>query len=411
MKYSKLIILAIILAFSAEIASAGGSGSAAVDFLNIGVSAKSTAMGGAFSAIADGPASSFYNPAGLSSINNYQIAGMHTEWLQDLRYEYLGLGLPAGSSGGFGLSFSYLSYGTIQGFSELNASTGNIEAYDMALTLSYGHKITQDLSIGLGLKNVGERLDNVKANGFAGDFGLQYRVSKYHAGLSIMNFGPELRYESASSPLPTTINAGLAYYPLNSSLALITGATFPFHGEFSFKTGVEYSYQNMFMLRSGYDSGNNLDGKSGISFGGGIAMSGHNLDYAYNINDLMGGTHQISFALKFGQPRTRNEYRSSAPKVIKSKPEVEELYTVLPSKQEANEVKRIFQVCAARYQNKDSARRHIDTLKKFDISSKLYQDVSGEYRIVIKETDNLSKAEKIKEKYDNKGVFCFVHEL
>ena len=44
----KTIIIAAFLLFSIEITHAGGSGAAAVDFLNIGVSARSSATGAAF---------------------------------------------------------------------------------------------------------------------------------------------------------------------------------------------------------------------------------------------------------------------------------------------------------------------------------------------------------------------------
>ena len=135
MKATVATLGSIIVLISAANTLAQGSGTSAADFLNIGVSAKSSATGGAFSAIADGPMSSFYNPAGLSSIGNYQIAGMHTEWFQDLRYEYLGCGLPLSTWGGLGLSFSYLSYGTISGYSETGTSTGSIAAHDMALKI------------------------------------------------------------------------------------------------------------------------------------------------------------------------------------------------------------------------------------------------------------------------------------
>jgi hypothetical protein len=435
MKILKVIIGIFVLFFVPVVTSAQGTGSAALDFLNIGVSAKSSATGGAFSAIADGPVSSFYNPAGLANIENYQIAGMHTEWYQDLRYEYLGYGMPIGNFGGAGLSFSYLSYGSIRGFSESGAESGNIEAFDMALNLSYGHRITDRLFMGLGIKGVTEKLADVSTRGFAGDFGLQYRAYKYMVGLSVMNFGPKLKYESSSSPLPTTVNAGVSYSPFGSDLSLMMGASMPLHGEFSFKTGIEYSYQNIFMLRGGYDSARNFDNKGGISFGAGINISNHNLDYAYNINDLMGGTHQISFVFKLGESRSSNENKSSPIQPEKNISEKEintesnddfsalgsqtdgdkniplqEIYTASSNAKPDNLEKR-YQICAAKYKNKESALKHVDTLKKFGVESKLYYDGLKEYRVVVAESKKLSKAEKIKLEFEKKGVFCFIQEL
>ncbi len=435
MKVLTAIFSIFALFFVAANGLAQGAGSAAMEFLNIGVSAKSSATGGAFSAIADGPVSSFYNPAGLASIENYQVAGMHTEWYQDLRYEYLGYGMPIGGSGGFGLSFSYLNYGSIKSYSETGVPTGDIQAYDMALNLSYGHRIKDGLLMGFGVKGITEKLADMSVKGFAADFGMQYRTYRYILGFSVMNFGPNLKYETASAPLPTTFNAGVSYQPFGPELSLMIGGSMPFHGDFSFKTGIEYSYNDIFMLRGGYDTRRDYDGKSGIALGAGINVSNHNLDYAYNINDIMGGTHQISFVFKFGNSRKSADKTKPAPlklddisvqesyteliddiseqgldSTIENDITVQETYTE-SSENESGNISKRYQVCAARYQNEGSAKKHISTLKKFGVDSWLFYDGSKEYRVVLGETDKLSKAEKMKSKFDKEGIFCFIQEL
>ncbi len=380
-----------------------GAGSSAMEFLKIGVSARSAATGGAFSAISDGPMSAYYNPAGLSRVDNIQIAGMHAEWFQDLRYEYIGMAMPVGKAGGLGLSFSYLSFGDIEGYSETNVPVGNISAYDMAMTLSYGHQITSGLSMGLGIKGIGEKLDNVDAFGFAGDVGLQYRYWNYLGGISLMNIGPDIKYETSSSPLPTTVNTGISYFPFGSNLALMAGAAVPFSGDVSFRAGLEYTYQNLMVLRSGYDSQNSIDDNTGLSFGGGLNLTSHSLDYAYNVNSLMGGTHQISFILRFGQPR---EMAASVSSYKFDYTHREDF--IGPIEMQVDESKQKFQVCAGRYNNQDAALKHMDTLKMFGFSPELVQDGDDEYRVVLKEVKGKKKAEKLKSKYERKGISCFV---
>jgi hypothetical protein len=249
-----------------------------------------------------------------------------------------------------------------------------------------------------------------------------------------MNFGPKLKYESVRAPLPTTVNAGVSYMPFGTDLAVLIGGSLPAYGEFSLKTGLEYNYENIIMLRTGYDSGHNLGDKSGISFGGGINVSNHNLDYAYNINDMMGGTHQITFVFKFGDRRksardekpvlmqmsekiVQESYTQAEENMLTDEmytvPEdvtVQESYTTL-AKDDSKAVAKRYQVCAARYSNEMSAQKHIETLKKFGVKSWLYYDGTKEYRVVVGETDRLSKAESIKSKFDNEGVFCFIQEI
>ncbi len=311
------ILFKILVSFTNVLAGTR-AGTSAADFLNIGVSARSAATGGALTAISDGPTSCYYNPAGLATVENIQVAGMHSEWLQDLRYEYIGYAMPTGQRGGLGLSFSYLSMGEIKGYSATNTPTGDISAYDMATGLSYGYQISPALSVGLGAKWINEKLDDITASGIAGDIGLQYRSFSYAAGLSLVNLGPKIKYAASSSPLPTAVNAGFAYYPFGSNLAIMVGGVMPFYGDFAFKGGLEYTYNSVLSLRSGYDSENRGDSQNGISFGAGLNILNNSLDYAYNINNAMGGTHQISFVLRFGQARQSKSFQRTEPTVIPS---------------------------------------------------------------------------------------------
>jgi len=406
-KANKKIAASIIIAMMATSTgySGSGPGTTAVNFLNIGVSARSGATGGAFSAISDGPVSAFYNPAGLARIENTQIAGMHSEWLGDLRYEYLGFASPIKRNGGLGISFSYLTYGRIAGYSETNESIGNIGAYDMAATLSYGHMIRPDLSIGVGFKSFGEKLDNVNAFGIAGDFGFQYNSGRFLTGVSVMNFGPRLKYETSSSPLPTTVNAGASVVPIENGPTLMIGAAMPFSGGVSFKAGLEYSYQNLLVLRSGYDSRDDYDGRSGVSFGGGLNLSSHSLDYAYNINSMFGGTHQISFVFRFGQARERADEYSNV--MIEQEDRDTSSASVGSSGDDRNA--RYF-VCAAKYGDKESAIKHIKTLKMFGVSAKLVESGGGEFRVLLKEVKGRAKAEKVKKEFERKRITCYIEK-
>lgn len=283
--------------------TAYGDGTTGADFLNIGVSAEVAATGEASAALYQGPAASHYNPAGLSHTDRFQASGMHSEWLQDLRYEFLGLAIPMGSNGGLGASVSYLSMGDIHGYSSDNIATGNISAYDMALTLSYGHRISPNLSAGIGVRQISEKLDDVSARGFAADLGLQYSWRMIDLGAALSNIGPSLKYETASSALPGKLDFAVGLNPFQNGLAPVVSLSLPFKGRSAIRTGLEYGYANLLVLRSGFDFKANDDGRGGLALGAGIKLGISILDYAYNANSLMGGTHKISFTLGLGKQR------------------------------------------------------------------------------------------------------------
>ncbi len=402
MKYLGKISLLIIPFLLALTGSATGGGTTAMDFLRMGVSARSAATGEAFSAVSDGPVSSYYNPAGLSRTENFQIAGMHSEWFQDLRYEYLGLALPVGRRGGVGVSFSYLTFGSIRGFSETDQPLGDISAYDMAAALSYGHGLTDDLSLGLGIKTVGEKLDNVEAFGFAADVGIQFRMNRFLTGVSVTNMGPSMKYEISSSPLPTTVNAGISYCPFSSDLAFMIGSEIPFKGKPSFGAGLEYSYNNLMVLRGGYSTESDFGGGSGLSFGGGINLSSHSLDYAYRFNGVMGATHQISFIFRFGQPREQASASLAHNNRMHEQSETES------GEKKPYETASRYLVCASRYGDRPGAERHTETLKKFGLSPWIVEAGEEQFLVVINETDKKEKALKLQSKYEDIGIKCFI---
>ena len=303
MRLIRLKIAIFIALLTSAVGQASDNGLSVMEFLNISVSARSAGTGEALASLSDGAIASYYNPAGLTMADNYQIAAMHSEWFQDLRYEFVGLAMPAGQSGNLGASFSYLGLGEINGYSSSNLPTGGISAYDWSFGLAYGRRMTERFSLGLGAKIINERLDDVTAFGYAADLGAQYRTNHIGLGLALMNIGPNVKYDQASSPLPSRTQTGLAYWPLDGQLAVLTGVAVPFRGEISVKAGLEYTYANALIVRSGFDSAERYDERSGISIGAGFKISHHSLDYAYNVNSVLGGTHQFSFIWGLGNPR------------------------------------------------------------------------------------------------------------
>ena len=401
MKYRYLLTITLIVAITAPL-RAQNSGVAAADFMNMSVSARTAGTAASLSALSDGPISSYYNPAGLTESKLFQVAGMHSEWYQDLRYEFLGLAIPTHSAGTFGLSLTYLGMGEIKAYSASNTPMGNVSAYDWSLGFSYARQMSPSISIGTGMKTINEKLDNVDAQGWAGDLGIQYRHQNIGVGLAVMNLGPKIKYDTESSPLPTRIDAGVSYQPTIGNLNLIAGMVFPLHGNPGFKTGFEYTYARLLTFRSGYNSAEKVDNQSGLSLGAGFNIINHSLDYAYNLNGLFGGTHQISFVLRFGQPKAPVVSNMKVPQ----SPQGSEV--VRSAEKRSDQRKRL--VCAGRYSALDNAQKHLEALKAFGFSPKIMQGGQGDFLVVLGKADDDAKAAKMKTEYEKKGVSCFIEE-
>ena len=75
-----LLIWAILIATTAlfgKTTIASDNAVAVADFLNIGVGARSAALGGAYTSIADDPSAAYWNPGGLSFVNGPQLIFSH----------------------------------------------------------------------------------------------------------------------------------------------------------------------------------------------------------------------------------------------------------------------------------------------------------------------------------------------
>lgn len=56
--------------------------------------ARAVGMGGAFVGIADDASSLYWNPARIADIPKNEVLFLHTDWLLDLSYDYVGTVIP-----------------------------------------------------------------------------------------------------------------------------------------------------------------------------------------------------------------------------------------------------------------------------------------------------------------------------
>ena len=66
------------------------AGISAFQFLKIGVGARGVAMGESYVAVANDASSLYWNPAGMAQMTENEVFVAHTEYVADIRHEYLG---------------------------------------------------------------------------------------------------------------------------------------------------------------------------------------------------------------------------------------------------------------------------------------------------------------------------------
>ena len=89
-------------------------GTSVANFLKIQAGGRAASMGGAFCAQVNDASALYLNPAGMSQITKTEFMFNHTDWILDLDHTFIGLIIPLGKNGNFGLSVNHLNIGEME---------------------------------------------------------------------------------------------------------------------------------------------------------------------------------------------------------------------------------------------------------------------------------------------------------
>ena len=200
----KFYFIIITLAFlffqlSALWADTNKSGTAAAQFLKIGVGARAMGLGGAIVASSEDAYSLYWNPAGITKVKRITLATSHTEWFSDIRHDFLSLVIPVTLTSSVGLNVVVLNMGDME-VTTIDDPHGTGEffgASDIALGATYALRVTNFFSLGFTGKYIQQSIYNEKASTFALDVGSVLDVPFYglRLGMNFSNFGGKLQMD------------------------------------------------------------------------------------------------------------------------------------------------------------------------------------------------------------------------
>ncbi|MGB2869568.1 MAG: type IX secretion system outer membrane channel protein PorV [Bacteroidota bacterium] len=340
----------------------------AVPFLLIAPNSRASAMGEGGVALGDDAWAIFWNPAGYAFQTGSEVSLSHANWLpafnlSDLWIAHMVYKQPVEELDGVvSAGITYLNLGEFS--RTLNDPTvlGTFKAYEYALTIGYGTKLSDDLGIGLNARLIHSLLSPIgtaeeqgegKATGFSFDVGLLYKPhslvipftdldlgNRINFGMNLSNVGPKLTYidKAQADPLPMNLRLGFAYKLIESdynNMTFITdvsrllikkdtsGGSDEFYKaifttwtgssfneqlrQFVTSIGLEYWYgaPKLIALRAGYfyedpRSGN----RKFMTFGAGIRFDAYGFDFSYisafEDKHPLGETLRFSLSIDWG---------------------------------------------------------------------------------------------------------------
>ncbi|MFB6247830.1 MAG: type IX secretion system outer membrane channel protein PorV [Salinibacter sp.] len=283
-----------------------------------------------------------------------------------LFYEYLVGTYHVDGVGTFGGHVTYLNLGEIEIRNSEGIAQGRYNSYELAVGTSYGYRVSDRLGLGTSLRLIYSKLapsNNQSGSGtaatLAGDLSALYRTSPFSlggseatfsAGVNLANMGGRMKYREVKQALPMNLRFGYAleinfdkynsltfandfnkelvnvepqvangdttyvadpfYEALFSSWGAARGQQNPSEQaaqlsvieQFTVGTGVEYWYNDLFALRTGYfyeDPENG--GRQFLNFGAGLRYNivGVDISYIYTLEEESPLANTLRFSLIF----------------------------------------------------------------------------------------------------------------
>lgn len=304
-------------------------------FLSVGIDARATALGEAFTTVGGTSVAMFYNPAGIASLSSFIDLSFSTmNWIADIKYNAgtLALNYNQGRYGVFGLSFLSVDYGQFewtrvaeneQGFEDIGELLGNPEPNAYMIGLSYARQLTDRFSVGGQIKYVYQDLGSSFAPVYATDdtvmerkkydldvmafdFGTLYRTGfkSLVFGMTVRNFSREIKFEKEGFQLPLTFKIGISMNVMDflseineyHSFIVSVDAVHPRSFSEYLNIGGEYTFMNMISLRAGYITSQD---EYDLSYGFGVRKFGLAVDYSYMPFNVFDDINRITVRFSF----------------------------------------------------------------------------------------------------------------
>ena len=312
-------------------------GTTSAPFLEIDVGSKAVGMGSAFVAVANDATALYWNPAGIARLSGNEMVFIHTEWIANINYDFVGTVFPMGNLGVLGISIISLSTDEMK-VRTVDKPEGTGELFsvgDLAVGIAYARNLTTRFSIGFNGKYIRQKIWHMSASGFAIDIGTLFTTpfAGMKIGMSISNFGGKmqmlgkdtfvnfdlapdqegsndripanLKTDEFSLPLLFRVGLALEVFKFNSSrMIMAVDAAHPNDNTEYINVGVEYSSNDWLFLRTGYKNLFILDGEEGLTIGAGIKYAlGSNvsikIDYSYQDFGRLNNAQSFSLALVY----------------------------------------------------------------------------------------------------------------
>ena len=306
----KIIIILILLSY----AGAQDWGSQSGGFLRMGITARSIAMGGGFTAELDQSFSTFHNPAWAAFLIHRQLGSSYTNLTMDRRLAATSFATSLPPTAGVGVAWVFAGVNDIQGRYSTGMKSSKMQTGENALMITFAQRIVPWISIGANFKLLRYDLpitesDQISGSGIGFDIGLLIKAGTYSTfGIMVQDLSSNYQWNTNEiytqggpykDEFPTIYRIGSR---INNKGLIIIGdvGVITDHNTYTGflpRLGVEYGFLDQYYFRGGYGNGRMAFG-IGYEYGLFKPRDSH-IDYAFSMDWVSQTAHTISYAFSF----------------------------------------------------------------------------------------------------------------
>lgn len=200
-------------------ACAGEDGGYAGAPAQLGVGGRAVAMGGAYTAIAEGPTGFWWNPAGIAHMREDQLEAAWRAMSFDRQTGYVALLHPfSRDEAAMSLSWTYAGVSDLYETNIDGVRGDALSDYTNAFTFAFGRRFTPVLSVGATLRYMQHNIANINSYTIGFDLGVH------------LKFVHDWDLGGLTVPM-SRVRMGLAVHQLNQKYPWTTGDYWVKHGE------------------------------------------------------------------------------------------------------------------------------------------------------------------------------------
>ncbi|MBD3271477.1 MAG: PorV/PorQ family protein [Elusimicrobia bacterium] len=267
------------------------------DYLQYGAGARSLAMGGAFTGLADDASAAYWNPAALAFIDEYQLLTMYAPYRMDMHYSFASIAMPFREYGSVSFSDVMLLFQGFQERNDLNQVTGSDKSIlKNSASVSYAYPLYNLIGAGVRVRFLQERVFSTSGDALGFDASLYSRPFKgISLGLSVNNINrPKITLVEAPNIYGRHTRFGLAYHARNDTVIVAVDGNKLEEQDAFYTAGVEVNPITLLSLRGGY----NQHGQ--VTAGVGISVWPFKFDYAFSDHEELGQFNKLSVTFRWG---------------------------------------------------------------------------------------------------------------